>query len=135
MSTNGSGIFGTHIGALQKITGWAARKSTTRNSHGLNRSRYYVLAGDTLEKIADRSLGDPRFVGLLITINRPQVKMMGDDNARVPFIQPGQSIYLPTQEEMQHGTNVPCTGSCGGPQVMEKGGPRRQASLSQPRAK
>lgn len=101
MSTNGSGIFGSHIGAIQKITGWAARKTTTRNSHGLNRSRYYVLAGDTLEKIADRSLGDPRFVGLLITINRPQVKMMGDGNARVPHIQPGQSIYLPTQEEMQ----------------------------------
>ncbi|MBC7997246.1 MAG: 50S ribosomal protein L11 methyltransferase [Leptolyngbya sp.] len=101
MSTNGSGIFGSPIGAIQKITGWAARKTTTRNSHGLNRSRYYVLAGDTLEKIADRSLGDPRFVGLLITINRPQVKMMGDGNARVPHIQPGQSIYLPTQEEMQ----------------------------------
>lgn len=101
MSPNSSGIFGTHIGALQKITGWAARKTTTRNSHGLNRSRYYVLAGDTLEKVADRSLGDPRFVGLLITINRPHVKMMGDGNARIPFIQPGQSIYLPTQEEMQ----------------------------------
>lgn len=99
-STNGSGRFGLHMGALQKLTGWAQRKPASRNSHGLNRARYFVLAGDTLEKIADKSLGDARFVGLLVTINRPMVKMMGDGSSRVPYIQPGMSIYLPTQEEL-----------------------------------
>lgn len=99
-STNGSGRFGLHMGALQKLTGWAHGKPASRNSHGLNRARYFVLAGDTLEKIADKSLGDARFVGLLVTINRPMVKMMGDGSARVPYIQPGMSIYLPTQEEL-----------------------------------
>lgn len=98
-STNGSGRFGLHMGALQKLTGWAQRKPSSRNSHGLNRARYYVLAGDTLEKIADKSLGDTRFVGLLVTINRPMVKMMGDGSSRIPYIQPGTSIFLPTQEE------------------------------------
>ncbi|MCC7527557.1 MAG: hypothetical protein IT342_03475 [Candidatus Melainabacteria bacterium] len=98
-STNGSGRFGLHMGALQKLTGWAQRKPSSRNSHGLNRARYFVLAGDTLEKIADKSLGDARFVGLLVTINRPMVKMKGDGSSRVPYIQPGMSIYLPTQEE------------------------------------
>ncbi len=98
-SINGSGRFGLHMGALQKLTGWAQRSPGSRNSHGLNRARYFVLAGDTLEKIAQKSMGDPRFVGLLVTINRPMVKMMGDGSSRVPFIQPGTSIYLPTQEE------------------------------------
>jgi hypothetical protein len=98
-STNGSGRFGLHMGALQKLTGWAQRKSSFRNSHGLNRAKYFVLSGDTLEKIAEKSLGDVRFVGLLVTINRPMVKMMGDGSSRVPYIQPGTSIYLPTQEE------------------------------------
>jgi hypothetical protein len=87
------------MGALQKLTGWAQRKPTSRNSHGLNRARYIVLAGDTLEKIAEKSLGDRRFVGLLVTINRPMVKMMGDGSSRIPYIQPGTSIFLPTQEE------------------------------------
>lgn len=99
-STNGSGRFGLHMGTLQKLTGWAQRKPSSRNSHGLNRARYFVLAGDTLEKIAEKSLGDIRFVGLLVTINRPMVKMMGDGSSRVPYIQPGTSIYLPTQEEL-----------------------------------
>lgn len=98
-STNGSGRFGLHMGALQKLTGWAQRKPTSRNSHGLNRARYIVLSGDTLEKIAEKSLGDRRFVGLLVTINRPMVKMMGDGSSRIPYIQPGTSIFLPTQEE------------------------------------
>ncbi len=97
--SNGSGRFGLHMGAFQKLTGWAQRKPSGRNSHGLNRARYFVLAGDTLEKIAEKSLGDVRFVGLLVTINRPMVKMMGDGSARVPYIQPGMSINLPTQEE------------------------------------
>jgi len=87
------------MGALQKLTGWAQRKPTSRNSHGLNRARYIVLSGDTLEKIAEKSLGDRRFVGLLVTINRPMVKMMGDGSSRIPYIQPGTSIFLPTQEE------------------------------------
>ncbi len=87
------------MGAFQKLTGWAQRRTSSRNSHGLNRARYFVLAGDTLEKIAEKSLGDIRFVGLLVTINRPMVRMMGDGSSRVPYIQPGTSIYLPTQEE------------------------------------
>ncbi len=100
-STNGSGRFGLHMGALKKLTGWAQRKPASRNSHGLNRARYYVLAGDTLEKIAENSMGDTRFVGLLVTINRPMVKMMGDGSSRIPYIQPGTSIFLPTQEEQE----------------------------------
>ncbi len=98
-SSNGNGRFGLHMGVLEKLTGWAQRKPSSRNSHGLNRARYFVLAGDTLEKISEKSLGDARFVGLLVTINRPMVKMMGDGSSRVPYIQPGMSIYLPTQEE------------------------------------
>jgi hypothetical protein len=98
-STNGSGRFGLHMGALQKLTGWAQRKTSSRNSHGLNRARYFVLAGDTLEQIAEKSLGDIRFVGLLVTINRTMVKMTGEGSSRAPYIQPGTSIYLPTQEE------------------------------------
>ncbi|MBA3856252.1 MAG: hypothetical protein C0507_05020 [Cyanobacteria bacterium PR.3.49] len=89
------------MGALKKLTGWAQRKPASRNSHGLNRARYYVLAGDTLEKIAENSMGDTRFVGLLVTINRPMVKMMGDGSSRIPYIQPGTSIFLPTQEEQE----------------------------------
>lgn len=100
-STNGSSRFGLHMGALKKLTGWAQRKPASRNSHGLNRARYYVLAGDTLEKIAENSMGDTRFVGLLVTINRPMVKMMGDGSSRIPYIQPGTSIFLPTQEEQE----------------------------------
>lgn len=100
-STNGSGRFGLHMGALKKLTGWAQGKPASRNSHGLNRARYYVLAGDTLEKIAEKSMGDTRFVGLLVTINRPMVKMMGDGSSRIPYIQPGTSIFLPTQEEQE----------------------------------
>lgn len=87
------------MGALQKLTGWAQRKSSSRNSHGLNRAKYFVLSGDTLEKIAEKTLGDIRFVGLLVTINRPMVRMMGEGSSRAPYIQPGTSIFLPTQEE------------------------------------
>lgn len=97
--TNGSGRFGLHMGAIQKLTGWAQRKSLSRNSHGLNRAKYFVLSGDTLEKIAEKTLGDIRFVGLLVTINRPMVRMMGEGSSRAPYIQPGTSIHLPTQEE------------------------------------
>lgn len=98
-TSNGSGRFGLHMGAFQKLTGWTQRKSATRSNHGPNRARYFVLAGDTLEKIAEKSLGDVRFVGLLVTINRPMVKMMGEGGSRVPYIQPGTSIVLPAQEE------------------------------------
>ncbi|HEY9785805.1 MAG TPA: hypothetical protein V6D17_10415 [Candidatus Obscuribacterales bacterium] len=95
------GIFAFDISVVTKLVGWRGKKTNHAKGQGAaNRAKYYVLAGDTLEQIAARSLGDIRYLGLLVTINRSQVQMRIEGGKEHPVVQPGQVIYLPTGDEV-----------------------------------
>lgn len=65
------------------------------------RLRYLVQPGDTLESIALKKLGDSRFAGLILTINRSVIKFMNQGLIRVPALQTGQILWLPSQLELE----------------------------------
>lgn len=98
MSTR-PGLF--NLSAIGRYVGWHAKRGAARRGGHGSRSRYFILQGDTLEKIAERALGDVRLVGLLVTINRAQVRMVDECGAQIPYVQPGQTIYLPNTEEVE----------------------------------
>jgi hypothetical protein len=64
------------------------------------RTRYVVQQNDTLSSIAVRKLGDERFAGLLVTINRAEIHFINDNGKSVPVVYPHQVIWLPTQSEL-----------------------------------
>jgi hypothetical protein len=59
-----------------------------------------VQEGDTVESIALSQLGDPRFADLMITINRSEILYRLVDNNKVPFVYPGQILWLPSEQEL-----------------------------------
>jgi hypothetical protein len=61
------------------------------------RRKYVVCFGDTVQKVAARELGDVRFAGLVVSINRIAVKL--DQHSRVAII-PGTVLELPGEEEI-----------------------------------
>ncbi len=73
---------------------WAARSLTQ------HRVRYLVKKDDTLENIAERILGDARFVQLLITINRAEIIFTIVNGKTVSTIYEGQYLWIPTPNEL-----------------------------------
>lgn len=96
------GKFSIDFGMLGRFVGWRTKQTISkRGGHSSTRSKYFILSGDTLELIAERSLGDARLLGLLVTINRAQVRLVQENGKQVPYVQPGETIYLPTREEIE----------------------------------
>jgi hypothetical protein len=62
------------------------------------RCKHVVAQGETVEKISRMILGDERFAGLIITINRAKIIV---DRRGVAFTEPGTAIELPDQEELR----------------------------------
>ena len=73
---------------------WAARSLTQ------HRVRYLVKKDDTLENVAERILGDIRFVQLLITINRAEIIFTIANGKTVSTIYEGQYLWIPTPNEL-----------------------------------
>jgi hypothetical protein len=64
------------------------------------RVQYTVQDGETVESIASVQLGDERFGDLIITINRSEILYRLVDNNKVPFVYPGQVLWLPSDPEL-----------------------------------
>jgi len=75
---------------------WAAR-SIAQTQH---RVRYLVQREDTLESIAQKILGDVRFVQLLVTINRAEIIFTVVNGKSVSTVYEGQYLWIPTPNEV-----------------------------------
>ena len=73
---------------------WASRSLTQ------HRVRYLVKKGDTLESVAEKILGDVRFVQLLVTINRAEIIFTAVSGKPETVIYEGQYLWIPTPEEL-----------------------------------
>jgi hypothetical protein len=65
------------------------------------RLRYIVQQGDTLESIACKKLADARFAGLILIINRSVIGFRNQGLIRIPDLQIGQVLWLPSQLELE----------------------------------
>lgn len=76
-------------------------KSAQEKAKIQHRTRYTVQLGETLDSIAIDILGDIRFVGLIVTINRSEIIFRVENGMRVPTVMAGQVIWLPAPDELE----------------------------------
>jgi len=86
--------------ASDKKTGSGRKPAGKASQDSERRTRHLVRFGDSLELIAGQKLGDIRFATLLLTINRASIRFKADGNRRLPDLEPGQILWLPTSSEL-----------------------------------
>lgn len=77
----------------------ATRKTIRTASTSSRRTGYLVQEGDTVESITIKQLGDIRYAGLLITINRSIIRFIELNGRMEPKLRPLQMIWLPNEAE------------------------------------